>query len=310
LDSGYLHLNLYLLAFVQKDTVTMTEQAAWANGKQGFEHWMRSAESDSAAYVGQLKKARELSRQAVTLAERDNQKDMAAAWQADAAIRESLFGYSEQAKTSSLAAASSGIAKEVQAAAALSFASAHDTNRASTVADSLAKRFPEDTLVNRVYLPMIRATVELNRGNSGKAIEILQISSPYELGSPATLWLNPYTMFVRGEAYLAANQGQAAQAEFHKIIAHREIVQNLPIGALAHLGLARAYALSGDAAQSRTAYLDFLTLWKDADPDIPVLKQAQSELAKLPSAEHAAGVDVLQNDRVYCLSRWGPASIC
>jgi serine/threonine protein kinase/tetratricopeptide (TPR) repeat protein len=281
LDSGYLHPNLYLLAFVQNDAATMTQQADWANGKQGFEHMMRSAESDSAAYIGQLKKARDLSRQAVALAERDHEKDLAASWRADAAIREALFGNSERGREDSLAAASNSTAKEVQAAAAIGLASARDTNRAAAIADSLVKHFPEDTLVILVYVPVIRAQIELNRGNPDKALEILQLSAPYELGSPANLWLNPYGLFVRGEAYLAAHQGPSAQAEFQKIIEHRQVVQNLPIGALAHLGLARAYALQGEINQALTAYQDFLTLWKDADPDIPIFIAAKAEYAKL-----------------------------
>src|SRR6266480_1821619 len=275
LDSGFLHVNLYLLAFVQNDRATMGQQAAWASDKPGIEHMMRSAEADSAAYVGQLRKARELSQRAVALAAADHEKDTAATWQADAALREALFGYSERARQDSVIVASGSTVKEVQAAAALSKAFAHDTTRAQALADSLEKRFPEDTLVNLVYLPLIRARIEINRGNPSKAIELLRLSAPYELGSPASMWLNPYVMFVRGEAYLALHEGPAAQDEFQRILAHREVVQNLPIGALAHLQLGRAYAMVGDTGKARSAYQDLLTLWKDADPDIPILKQAK-----------------------------------
>jgi hypothetical protein len=281
LDSGYLRFNLYLLAFLQNDAETMAQQSAWANGKEGFEHMIRSAEADSAAYIGQLRKARELSANAVTLARRDREADLAGSWQADAALREAVFGNSQAARQAANLAASLSDAKEIQAAAALSFGYAQDTGRARAMADALSKRFPEDTLVQSVYLPLIAARTELNSHHPDRAIKLLEIVAQYELGSPAYIWLNPYAMFLRGEAYLAAHEGRAADGEFQKIITHREVVQNMPIGALAHLGLARAYALEHKPSNARAKYQDFLTLWKDAGPDIPIYKQAKAEYAKL-----------------------------
>jgi tetratricopeptide (TPR) repeat protein len=152
------------------------------------------------------------------------------------------------------------------------------------MADDLGKRFPEGTIIQFNYLPTLRAKLALLRSNPQQALDSLQAAAPYELGLPALSfynWPNMYPVYVRGEAYLAAHQGKEAAAEFQKILNHRGIVLNEPIGALAHLQLGRAYAMSGDSAKARAAYEDFLTLWKDADPDIPVLQQAKAEYAKL-----------------------------
>ncbi|HEY6270293.1 MAG TPA: hypothetical protein VIX11_18470 [Candidatus Acidoferrum sp.] len=154
------------------------------------------------------------------------------------------------------------------------------------MADNLDKMFPEDTVLQLNYLPTLRAKLALLRSNPQQALDILRIAAPYELGLPAYglyNWPNLYPIYVRGEAYLAAHQGNEAAAEFQKILDHRGIVLNEPIGALAHLQVGRAYAMQGDTAKARIAYNDFLTLWKDADPDIPILRQAKSEYAKLQS---------------------------
>jgi eukaryotic-like serine/threonine-protein kinase len=158
------------------------------------------------------------------------------------------------------------------------------TDDAQALADDLGKRFPEDTVVQFNYLPTLRAKLALLRSNPRQALEALRVAAPYELGLPAIQyynWPNLYPVYVRGEAYLAAHQGNEAAAEFQKILDHRGIVLNEPIGALAHLQLGRAYAMQGDTAKSRAAYQDFLTLWKDADPDILIFKQAKAEYAKL-----------------------------
>ena len=149
--------------------------------------------------------------------------------------------------------------------------------------DDLARRFPEDTVVQFNYLPTVNAILQINSGNPAKAIEILEAARPYELGSPSniSMSLSMYPVYVRGLAYLSAKEGSQAIAEFQKILTHRGIVQTEPIGSLAQLGLARAYALQGDAIKAKAAYQDFLTLWKDADADIPTLKQAKAEYAKL-----------------------------
>jgi predicted Zn-dependent protease len=167
---------------------------------------------------------------------------------------------------------------------ALALAYAGDANRAQALADDLGKRFPEDTIVQVNYLPTLRAKLALLHANPQEALVILGAASPYELGLPSLNyynWPNLYPVYVRGEAYLAAHQGGQAAVEFQKILDHRGIVLNEPIGALAHLQLGRAYAMQGDTAKSRAAYQDFLTLWKDADPDIPILKEAKAEFARL-----------------------------
>jgi eukaryotic-like serine/threonine-protein kinase len=166
--------------------------------------------------------------------------------------------------------------------AAIALALAGDAVKAGRLASGLAERFPEDTVVQFNYLPIIRAGIELHSGSASKAIAALEPGAPYELGlTNLTLNFTLYPIYVRGEAYLAAHQGVAAAAEFQKILDHPGLVVNEPIGALVHLGLARAYAQQGDSAKARTKYQDFFALWKDADPDIPILKEAKAEYAKL-----------------------------
>jgi eukaryotic-like serine/threonine-protein kinase len=279
LDSFGIGLYLYQLAFLQNDPAGRAQQVAWSAGKPGVEDALLLYEADTAAYSGRLAKAREFSRRAVASAERANEKEVAANYEADAALREALFGNAAEAKQRAAAALGLSTGQAVQYGAALALALAGDAARADTLADDLAKRFPEDTMVQFNYLPTLHGEVALSRDDSSKAIEALQAAVPYELGSPFTLPL--YPVYVRGEAYLGAHQGREAATEFAKILGHRGIVLNEPIGALAHLGLARAYALQGDSAVARTAYHDFLTLWRDADPDIPILKQAKAESAKL-----------------------------
>ena len=149
--------------------------------------------------------------------------------------------------------------------------------RAERLADDLDNRFPEDTIIRSYYLPTLRAQLALGRGDPSKAVEVLRAATPYELSSSGAL----YPVYVRGESYLAAHRGKDAAAEFQKILDHRGIVVNASIGTLAYLGLGRANVLSGDKTGAKIAYQSFLTIWKDADPDIPTLKQAKAEYAKL-----------------------------
>ena len=233
-------------------------------------------EADTTAYSGRLGQAREFSRRAVASAEREEEKETAAAYEAEAALREGLFGNAAEARKSAAAtlALSNG-----NYAAALALALAGDAARAQTLADDLAERFPENTLMRFNYLPTIHAQLALNRKDSRKAIEVLKAAAPYELGDVDGAGLFP--VYVRGEAYLVEHQGAQAAAELQKILDHRGIVLNEPTGALAHLQIGRAYAMQGDTAKARAAYQDFLTLWKGADPDIPILKEAKAEYAKL-----------------------------
>ncbi len=282
LDNPANHLTLYGIDFLQHDAAGMEREAAALMGKPGFEDVMLGTESDTAAYAGQFSKARELTRRASESAQRADERETAAGYVAEAAWREALVGNMSLAKLQAQAALALSPGRDVEAISAIALGLAGDAAQATRLAVDLAKRFPEDTMVQSIYLPTIRAAVTLQGGSSTKAIEALVPVAPYELGSPAqTLTFALYPIYLRGEAYLAAHQGSAAVAEFQKILDHPGVVGNEPIGALAHLGLARAYALSGDSVKTRTAYQNFFALWKDADPDIPILKEAKAEYTKL-----------------------------
>jgi predicted Zn-dependent protease len=167
-------------------------------------------------------------------------------------------------------------------AAALVLARVGDVAYGQALAQQLSATYPWNTLLHSYWLPVIRAAIEIDRGRSARAIELLQAATPYEEGSaPPFPQGTMYPVYMRGEAYLLTQKGGEAAQEFQKILEHRGVVQNFPLGALAHVGLARAYALQGDAAKARISYQDFFALWKDADPDIPILKQARGEYAKL-----------------------------
>ncbi len=278
LDTPFLHLLEYNLAFMKNDSAVMEQQMAWATGKRGIEDVFLSAQGDTAAYSGQLGKADELSRRAVASAQHAGEKESAEAYETAAALREALFGYPADARKRATALQlSKGLDVEYQAALALALIG--DTARVQALATDLSKQFPEDTIVQFKKMPTLNAQLALNRNEPLKAIEALQPAAPYELGIMGT-GTGLYPVYVRGKAYLAARDGSKAAGEFQKIIDHRVLVLN-PIGALAHLGLARAYVLQGDTIKAKAAYQDFLTLWKDADPDIPILREAKSEYAKL-----------------------------
>jgi len=285
LDSPYLCFYLYQLAFLRDDVAGRGQQVAWAADKPGVEDVLLSAEADTASYSGRLAKAREFTRQAVVSAERAQETETAAGYEADAALREALFGNAAEARHRGDAALARLTGRDVKfgAALALALALAGDETRAQRLAGDLAKDFPEDTVVKFNYLPTIRAQLAISRHDSLKAIEALKIAAPFELGQPGDSSFTPslYPIYVRGEAYLATHQGSEAAAEFQKILDHRGVVVNELIGALAHLQIGRAFALQGDTVKALAAYKDFLTLWKDADPDIPILKEAKTECAKL-----------------------------
>ena len=280
LDSPAIHFYLYIIDFLQHDAAGMAREAATLMGKPGFEDFMLDAESDTAANAGQFAKARELTRRASDSAQRADEKETAAAYEAEAAVREALVGNMSQAKQGAKAALALSTGKDVEALSAIALGLAGDTPQTTRLVSDLAKRFPEDTIVRFNYLPMIHAAAAIQSGT--KAIEALVPAAPHELGNPApSVAFALYPVYLRGEADVAAHQGGAAATEFQKILDHPGVVTNEPIGALARLGLGRAYALSGDAAKAKSAYQDFFALWKDADPDIPILKEAKSEYAKL-----------------------------
>ena len=293
-DDFILHNALYALAFLGADSAAMAEQQQWFAVKPEYENDGLSLSSDTEAYAGHLGKTRELTKRAVDSAIRADSMESAAIWQAIAAQRETAYGNATDARRQAagalkLAPASQGVEVET----ALAFAMAGDTARAESLAQDLGKRYPLDTQMQSLWLPAIQGQLGLNKKNPTAALNTLQAASPIELGQ-INFVANIsclYHVYVRGEAYLAAGQGSAAAAEFQKILDHSGIVWNCWTGALARLGVARANALQAktsrgadaDAARVRAlaAYKDFLTLWKDADPDIPILIAAKAEYAKL-----------------------------
>jgi tetratricopeptide (TPR) repeat protein len=280
-DGPFLHFDLYLVDFLQHDAAGMEREAAGLMGKPGSEDLMLHYESETSAYHGEFARARELTRRAADSALRADEKETAAGYQAYASLREALVGNTVLAKQKAQAALAMTNGKDIEGILAIAVGLAGDSAQAARLAGDLGKRFTEDTLVQFQYLPMIQATVELRSGNAGQAVAALEGTAPYELGNNLSMSFGLYPAYLRGDAYLAAKQGAAAEVEFQKILDHPGVVTNEPIGALAHLGLGRAYALAGDSVKAKTAYQDFLALWKNADPDIPILRQAQAEYAKL-----------------------------
>ena len=294
LEDGALHNVLYALAFLGADSAAMAEQQQWLVAKPEYENEGLALASDTEDYAGHVGKARELTKRAVDSAIRADSRENAAIWEENAALAQAAYGKVADARQSAaealkLAPASRG----PEAEAALVFAMAGDSTRAESLAQDLNKRFPLDTQMQSLWLPVIQAQLALDKKNPAIALTFLQAATPIELGGIQFLSNISclYPVYVRGEAYLAAGQGNAAAAEFQRIIDHGGIVWNCWTGALAHLGVARANALQSrtsqgadaDAARVRAlaAYKDFLTLWKDADPDIQILKEAKAEYAKL-----------------------------
>jgi DNA-binding winged helix-turn-helix (wHTH) protein/tetratricopeptide (TPR) repeat protein len=294
MDAFGLHGVVYALAFFGSDSAAMAEQQKWFAGKPEYENFGLALASDTEAYGGHLGKARELTKQAVDSAVRADNNEGGAILQANAAQLEAAFGNATEARLSAAKARKlAPTSQAVEVETALALAVVGDMARAEPLAQDLGKRFPLNTQVQSLWLPTIQAQLALDRKNPPLALNALQAASPIELGYiPFVLNISCLSpVYVRGEAYLAAGQGTAAAAEFQKILDHNGIVWNCWTGALAHLGVARANALQAktsqgadaDAARVRAlaAYKDFLTLWKDADPDIPILNQAKAEYAKL-----------------------------
>jgi eukaryotic-like serine/threonine-protein kinase len=223
-----------------------------------------------------------LSHRAVESAMRADARETGALWQAAAGLHEAELGNAAAARHEAEAAIALVPGKDIRCVAALTLALAGDSAQAQNLAEALNREFPVDTIVQGYWLPSIRGALALDAKNSSKALEVLQAAAPYELGQnqPFTIGMM-FPVYLRGQAYLLARKGNEAAAEFQKIVDHRGIVLNSPVGALAHLGLARAYALQGDKAKAGSAYLEFLNLWKDADTDVPVLKEAKAEYARL-----------------------------
>jgi DNA-binding winged helix-turn-helix (wHTH) protein/tetratricopeptide (TPR) repeat protein len=275
----------YDLAFLTGDQAGMDREAARARARPGAASWISNKEAFALAYLGRLHQAREVSARAVSEAEQNAQRERAALWGAGDAVREAFFGNLPEAKKRATATLEQSKDRAVEYGSALALAMSGDSSRTETLANDLDIRFPEDTAVQFSYLPVIRARLALNRGDASNAIELLQTAVPHELGVPPSaisgLFGALYPIYMRGEAYLAEHRGAEAAAEFKKVLDHPGIVVADPIGAMAHLQLGRALAVSGDKAKANIAYQDFFALWKNADRDIPVLTQAEAEYAKL-----------------------------
>jgi tetratricopeptide (TPR) repeat protein len=273
------------LAFLKEDREGMQQAVNAAQGKPDSTDWMADQQAFSLAYTGQLQKAQVLSRQAIELAQQQGDPERAAQFAIRSALWEAFFGNAKEGKQGATAALGLARNREVEYGAAVAVGLAGDSKQAQALADHLESGFPEDTSIRSSYLPVIRAILALNRGDPAKAIDALEPAIPYELGSPRCAVVgyfgSLYPILFRGEAYLAAHKGPEAAREFEKLLDHRGIMLGDPVSALAHYGLAQSYALSGDLNNARIQYKEFLVLWKDADPDLPVLREAKAEFAKL-----------------------------
>jgi eukaryotic-like serine/threonine-protein kinase len=275
----------YNIGFLQGDSAAMEQQAMLAEGKPGAEDWLAHAEALVLARSGRTELGDAMSRRAIDVARQSGQPERAATYRAATAVWEAFFGNAPAARRNAFSARELSKGRDVEYASALALALSGETGRARTLMNDLGKRFTEDTSVEFTYLPTIRAALALHAGAPAKAIEALRAATPYELGVSGLSFFGCfgglYPAYLRGEAYLALHRWREAEMEFQKILAHPGIVIADPIGALVHLQLGRAYALSGDKSKATTAYEKFFTLWKDADPDIPISKDAKAEYAKL-----------------------------
>jgi tetratricopeptide (TPR) repeat protein len=276
LDAVLDHADLYVIAYFEGDTAAMQRQVDWAKGKPD-EYDLLQVVADAQASAGKLRQARETYSRAIEVARRGKVGEIVARTTVLHAWTEALMGNTAEARSQAMAAMAVSRNRPTLVLSGIVLALAGDVSGATAIADELGKTNPTHTYINNIYLPMIRAEIEINRGSPAKAIESLKVVSPYEFGWASRAWPN----YIRGTAYLKARQGAEAAAEFQKIIDHRGICQTAPECTLARLQLGRARALSGDNAGARTAYQDFLALWKDADPDVPILKEAKAEYAKL-----------------------------
>jgi eukaryotic-like serine/threonine-protein kinase len=283
IDSIDLRVLLYLTAFLKKDVPGMKAQVEWSKGKSGTEDLFFAMEADTAAYGGRRKQAAQLTDEAALSAERADQKETGALYYSLAAMREGIFGDAAGARKFAGKALAWSHGRDITAMSATALAFAGDAVKAEALAAGMEKSYPSDTLVNTAWLPVIRGQIALSHGDPEKALAILTPDRTDDLGEPVPGAITPVMLpvYVRGSAYLAAKRGKEAEAEFLKFPTHRGVVWNQPNGAAAGLGLARAYALQGHDAKARVAYQDFFALWKDADPDVPILIAAKAEYAKL-----------------------------
>jgi eukaryotic-like serine/threonine-protein kinase len=282
LDDPTLRQSRYLLAFLQGSKTAMQEQLAWAMGKPGIEDRMLSIQADTEAYYGYFTKAREFSQRAVGSARHAGSTESAGAWKAIEALREAEVGNYTEARIKAEEASALSQGRPIQIVAALTLARIGEAGLARKLADKLDQAFPLDTTVQNYWLPSIGAAIALGDHAPEQAIALLQPAATYEMGWQPPFELGPmYPVYLRGLALLQAREGQAATAEFEKMLAYPGIGGNFVLAALAHLQLARAQSTTGNNVAARKSYRDFLTLWKGADPDVPIYKQAKAEYAKL-----------------------------
>jgi len=282
LDYPDVHVALYELASSRGDEAEMRRQVIWANGRAGVEDIILARQADTEAFHGRLGEAREFSRRAIESAQHAEKKETAALWNVYAALREGELGNWHAARQGAAVALALAPTREVLTVATSILARSGDASRAQKMSDDLARLYPVDTLINGYWLPTIRAAIKLAQSQPAEAIEALRGAVPYDLAAVSGSWtMALLPAYVRGAAYLRLRRGKEAAVEYQKFIDHRAAVKTFPLGALARLGLARAYSVQGESAKARIAYQEFLTLWKDADPDVPILREAKAEYEKL-----------------------------
>jgi serine/threonine protein kinase len=283
-DAILIHTKMYALSFLEGNHAEMGVQIGWATGRPDARDELSFYDSDTNAYHGWNAAARGVSGRAVDSANQNGRRSAAALWQVGVALRESEMGYTREALRQASEALGAVYDRKSTIVGALALARAGNSSAAKSYADAFTRSSPQDTFVTQYWVPCIRAAIELNHHSPRKAVEILRPAALYELATPdnaPSLGTTLYPVYIRGQAYLALRRGREAAVEFQKIIDNRTVVQNFVIGALAHLGLARAYALQGEMAKAKAAYEDFLSLWNGADSEIPVLIAARAEYAKL-----------------------------
>jgi len=274
-----LRSNRYIVAFLEGDEAGMNEQLEWAKGKPAAETALLYSAAETDAFHGRFTRARTLTEEAQTAAERGEERRRVSKYDIGSAWREAEVGNLALARQQLAKTVTTSVNRDEGATAAIALATAGDIAAANRLADELNRKYPSDMRTQDYVLPTVRALVELKQGHAARAIEVLQPARQFELARGDFAFMLP--TYVRGLAYLQLGKGPEAAAEFQKMLDHRGVVANFVTGALAHLQLGRAYAMNGDIAQAKTAYQDFFAIWKDADPDIPILKQAKAEYAKL-----------------------------
>jgi tetratricopeptide (TPR) repeat protein len=285
-EEPYFMVLRYNIAALQGDKDQMEQVVALAKGKHGAEHWVAHEEALALARSGRLQEARRSSSRAVDLALQEGDREKAASYRAARAVWEASYGNAGEARTNAMAALELSNGRDVEYMVGLALALSGESSRSDALAGNLEKAFPEDTIAKFDYVPVLRALSLLNVGKPMESVQRLQIALQYELAANGLNFNHFYlgglhSAYVRGEALAAEQRYGEASAEFQKILDHRGLLGLDPIGALAHLQLGRAFALSGEKTKAKTAYGDFLTLWKDADPDVPILKQAKAEYTRL-----------------------------